>query len=52
MPDAITADYLESFLGNRRLMEQLAFILEVEKLKTVLRRTPLLLIPYQAMRSR
>ena len=42
MPDAITADYLESFLGNRRLMEQLAFILEVEKLKTVLRRTPLL----------
>jgi putative hydrolase of HD superfamily len=42
MPEPITADYLESFLGNRRLMEQLAFILEVEKLKTVLRRTPLL----------
>lgn len=42
MPKAITADYLESFLGNRRLMEQLAFILEVEKLKTVLRKTPLL----------
>lgn len=42
MSEPITADYLESFLGNRRLMEQLAFILEVEKLKTVLRRTPLL----------
>jgi putative hydrolase of HD superfamily len=42
MPETITADYLESFLGNRRLVEQLAFILEVEKLKTVLRRTPLL----------
>lgn len=42
MPDPITADYLESFLGSRRLMEQLAFILEVEKLKTVLRKTPLL----------
>jgi putative hydrolase of HD superfamily len=42
MPDPITADFLEGFLGNRRLMEQLAFILEVEKLKTVLRRTPLL----------
>lgn len=42
MSDPITADYLESFLGNRRLMEQLAFVLEVEKLKTVLRKTPLL----------
>jgi putative hydrolase of HD superfamily len=42
MRQQITADYLEGFLGNRRLMEQLAFILEVEKLKTVLRRTPLL----------
>jgi putative hydrolase of HD superfamily len=42
MPEPITADYLESFLGNRRLMEQLAFILEVEKLKTVLRKTSLL----------
>lgn len=42
MPESITADYLESFLGNRRLMEQLAFVLEVEKLKTVLRKTPLL----------
>jgi putative hydrolase of HD superfamily len=42
MPGPITADYLESFLGNRRLMEQLAFILEVEKLKTVLRKTSLL----------
>jgi putative hydrolase of HD superfamily len=42
MSEAITADYLESFLGNRRLMQQLAFILEVEKLKTVLRRTQLL----------
>jgi putative hydrolase of HD superfamily len=42
MPERITADYLESFLGNRRVMEQLAFILEVEKLKTILRRTPLL----------
>jgi putative hydrolase of HD superfamily len=42
MPEPITADYLENFLGNRRLMEQLAFILEVEKLKTILRKTPLL----------
>lgn len=42
MPEKITADYLDGFLGNRRLMEQLAFILEVEKLKTVLRRTSLL----------
>src|SRR6478609_8698160 len=42
MSEKITADHLEGFLGNRRLMEQLAFILEVEKLKTVLRRTPLL----------
>lgn len=42
MTDAITADRLEGLFGNRRLMEQLAFILEVEKLKTVLRRTPLL----------
>lgn len=42
MPHPITADYLESFLGNRRLMEQLAFILKVEKLKTILRKTPLL----------
>ena len=37
-----TADHLESFLGNRRLSQQIAFILEVEKLKTVLRRTLLL----------
>ncbi|MGK9054850.1 HD domain-containing protein [Neorhizobium petrolearium] len=42
MPEAITADTLESMFGNRRLMQQLAFILEVEKLKTVLRKTPLL----------
>jgi putative hydrolase of HD superfamily len=42
MPEQMNADYLESLLGNRRLMEQLAFILEVEKLKTVLRRTTLL----------
>ena len=37
-----TADHLESFLDNRRLSQQIAFILEVEKLKTVLRRTLLL----------
>jgi putative hydrolase of HD superfamily len=37
-----TADSIGYFLGNQRLAEQLAFILEVEKLKTVLRRTPLL----------
>ena len=37
-----TADHLESFLGNRRLSQQIAFVLEVEKLKTVLRRTLLL----------
>lgn len=42
MPETINADYLEGMLGNRRLMEQLAFVLEVEKLKTVLRRTSLL----------
>ncbi|WP_283195450.1 HD domain-containing protein [Rhizobium sp. AN80A] len=42
MSEKITADHLEGFLGNRRLMEQLAFILEVEKLKTILRRTLLL----------
>jgi len=42
MSEPITADNLESFLGHRRVMEQFAFILEVEKLKTVLRRTPLL----------
>ncbi|WP_267555548.1 HD family hydrolase [Rhizobium rhizogenes] len=42
MSQPITADYLESLLGNRRLMEQLAFILEVEKLKTILRKTLLL----------
>lgn len=42
MHEPITADHLETFLGHRRLMEQLAFILEVEKLKTVLRKTPLL----------
>jgi putative hydrolase of HD superfamily len=42
MADPITANTLENLFGNRRLMEQLAFILEVEKLKTVLRKTPLL----------
>ncbi|WP_337268735.1 HD domain-containing protein [Oryzifoliimicrobium ureilyticus] len=42
MSEKITADYLESFLGNRRLMDQLTFILEAEKLKTILRRTLLL----------
>src|ERR1700753_1246165 len=42
MPEAITAVYLESFLGNQRLARQLTFILEVEKLKTILRRTTLL----------
>ncbi len=42
MPQAITADALESLSPNHRLLQQLAFILEVEKLKTVLRRTPLL----------
>ncbi|WP_333900809.1 HD domain-containing protein [Agrobacterium pusense] len=38
----MTADHLEGLFGNGRLMQQLAFILEVEKLKTVLRKTPLL----------
>jgi putative hydrolase of HD superfamily len=42
MADPITANTLENLFGNRRLMDQLAFILEVEKLKTVLRKTPLL----------
>lgn len=42
MQGPISADQLEGLFGNRRLMEQLAFILEVEKLKTVLRKTPLL----------
>ncbi|TCQ97271.1 HD domain-containing protein [Neorhizobium sp. JUb45] len=42
MPEPITADALEGQFGSRRLMEQLAFILEVEKLKTILRKTPLL----------
>lgn len=42
MPSQMTADSIGKFLGDRRLAEQLAFILEVEKLKTVLRRTPLL----------
>lgn len=42
MPGPITVDNLEGLFGNRRLMEQLTFILEVEKLKTVLRKTPLL----------
>jgi putative hydrolase of HD superfamily len=42
MQPPITADYLEGLFGNRRLMQQLAFILEVEKLKTILRKTPLL----------
>ncbi len=42
MPQKFTADHLEGFLGNRRLVEQIAFILEVEKLKTILRRTLLL----------
>lgn len=42
MQTPITADHLEGLFGNRRLMQQLAFILEVEKLKTVLRKTPIL----------
>jgi putative hydrolases of HD superfamily len=42
MPEKITADHLQSFIGDRRLVDQLVFILEVEKLKTVLRRTILL----------
>ena len=42
MTRPINADYLETLLGDRRLVEQLAFIFEVEKLKTVLRKTPLL----------
>jgi putative hydrolase of HD superfamily len=41
MPEKITADYFES-ICNRRLAEQLAFILEVEKLKTILRKTLIL----------
>ncbi len=42
MSEKITVDHIESFFGNRRLMEQLSFILEVEKLKTVLRKTQIL----------
>ncbi len=42
MTTPMTADHLEGLFGNGRLMQQLAFILEVEKLKTVLRKTPLL----------
>ncbi|MDE1992146.1 MAG: HD domain-containing protein [Rhizobiaceae bacterium] len=42
MPERITADHLQSFVGDRRLVDQLVFILEVEKLKTVLRRTMIL----------
>ncbi len=42
MASQMTAGSIEDFAGDRRLAEQLAFILEVEKLKTVLRRTPLL----------
>lgn len=36
------AAHFESLFGKNRLMQQLAFILEVEKLKTILRRTSLL----------
>jgi putative hydrolases of HD superfamily len=42
MLEHTTAARLESLFGNKRLMQQLTFILEVEKLKTVLRRTSLL----------
>lgn len=42
MQEVLTAEALEGMFGNRSLMQQLAFILEVEKLKTVLRKTPLL----------
>lgn len=42
MTTPMTADHLEGLFGNGRLMQQLAFILEVEKLETVLRKTPLL----------
>lgn len=34
MPEMITAKTLENMFGNLRLMQQLAFILEVEKPKT------------------
>jgi len=40
--EKISTKSLESFLGDGRIAQQLAFILEVEKLKTVLRRTLLL----------
>jgi putative hydrolase of HD superfamily len=42
MAEKLTADYLHSLLSNRRLVDQIGFILEVEKLKTILRRTLLL----------
>jgi putative hydrolases of HD superfamily len=42
MPEKMTAEYLEELLANGRLAKQLSFILEVEKLKTVLRRTLIL----------
>lgn len=40
--ETISTKSLESLLGDGRIARQLAFILEVEKLKTVLRRTLLL----------
>jgi len=38
----ISTESLENLLGSQRIARQIAFILEVEKLKTILRRTPLL----------
>lgn len=38
----ISEDALKELVSNGRLRKQFAFILEVEKLKTILRRTPLL----------
>jgi len=40
--EKISTESLEALIGNTTLSQQLAFILEVEKLKTILRRTLLL----------
>lgn len=42
MPETTPAARFESLFGGNRLMQQLAFVLEAEKLKTILRRTSLL----------
>lgn len=42
MPAFLDTNYFEALFTNPRLREQIGFIIEVEKLKTVLRGTPLL----------